>query len=160
MKCMQCGCLNSHVIDSRLSEDGCVIRRRRECDVCGHRFTTFERLDLLPLVVVKRDQTREQFDLDKLRRGIVKACEKRPVSLSQIDALSRSIEQKLRSIDDGEVTSLAIGEMVMEGLRELDEVSYVRFASVYRQFRDIQTFRDELNKLLNEYQPDATGDRT
>ena len=151
--------MQSRVIDSRQSEDGSSIRRRRECEKCGRRFTTYERIDLVPLVVVKRDQTREQFDIAKLRSGIIKACEKRPVPLGKIEQLARDIEQKLYCQSDSEITSIMIGEHVMDGLKALDEVAYVRFASVYRQFRDIQTFRDELNKLLAEYEPGtADGD--
>ena len=152
MRCVFCNCLQSRVIDSRQSEDGTSIRRRRECERCGRRFTTYERIDLVPLMVVKRDQTREQFDINKLKSGIIKSCEKRPISLEQIDALAREIEQKLYSQSDAEITSIMIGELVMDGLKQLDEVAYVRFASVYRQFRDIQSFRDELNKLLSEYE--------
>ena len=137
-------------VDSRQSEDGSSIRRRRECESCGRRFTTYERIDMVPLIVVKKDQTRETFDVNKLRAGIVKACEKRPVPLSRIDELVGEIERKLTALPESEVTSKAIGEMVMDGLKALDEVAYVRFASVYRQFRDIQTFRDELNKLLSD----------
>ena len=133
MKCVFCSCMQSRVVDSRQSEDGLTIRRRRECEKCGRRFTTYERIDMIPLMVVKKDQTREAFQADKLRHGIIKACEKRPVPQGE-----------------AEITSLAIGEMVMEGLKKLDEVAYVRFASVYRQFRDIQTFMDELNKLLRD----------
>jgi len=159
MRCVFCNCMQSRVIDSRQSEDGSSIRRRRECEKCGRRFTTYERIDLVPLVVVKRDQTREQFDIAKLRSGIIKACEKRPVPLGKIEQLARDIEQKLYCQSDSEITSIMIGEHVMDGLKALDEVAYVRFASVYRQFRDIQTFRDELNKLLAEYEPGtADGD--
>ena len=153
MRCVFCNCLQSRVIDSRQSDDGTSIRRRRECERCGRRFTTYERIDMVPLMVVKKDQTREQFDVNKLRSGIIKACEKRPVSLEQIDQLVRSIEQKLYNQSDAEITSQMVGEYVMDGLKELDEVAYVRFASVYRQFRDIQTFRDELNKLLADFEP-------
>ena len=156
MKCAYCGCTQSRVVDSRQSEDGTSIRRRRECESCGRRFTTYERIDLVPLMIIKKDQTREPFDVEKLRSGIVKACEKRPVSLSRIDELVRDIEQKLNSQPDSEITSQMIGELVMDGLKNLDEVAYVRFASVYRQFRDIQTFRDELNKLLADYGPGTT----
>jgi len=156
MRCVFCNCLQSRVIDSRQSEDGTSIRRRRECEHCGRRFTTYERIDLVPLIVVKRDQTREQFDVNKLRAGIVKACEKRPVPLSDIDQMVREIEKKLYCDSDSEITSIMVGELVMDGLKKLDEVAYVRFASVYRQFRDIQTFRDELNKLLAEYEPGTT----
>ncbi|HIS84158.1 MAG TPA: transcriptional repressor NrdR [Candidatus Faecivicinus avistercoris] len=150
MKCPYCCYLQSRVVDSRQSEDGSTIRRRRECEGCGRRFTTYERIDMVPLIVVKKDQTRETFDVNKLRSGIIKACEKRPVPLSKIDELAGEIERKLTAQPESEVTSQAIGEMVMDGLKALDEVAYVRFASVYRQFRDIQTFRDELNKLLSD----------
>ena len=156
MKCPYCCCIDSHVIDSRQSEDGTSIRRRRECGQCKRRFTTFERVDMVPLIVVKKDQTREMFDVSKLRSGIIKACEKRPVPLIKIDVLVSEIERKLSALPDEEVTSQEIGEMVMDGLKKLDEVAYVRFASVYRQFRDIQTFRDELNKLLTEFEPGTT----
>ena len=153
MKCAYCGCTQSRVVDSRQSEDGTSIRRRRECENCGRRFTTYERIDLVPLMVIKKDQTREAFDVEKLRSGIVKACEKRPVSLGKIDELVHEIEQKLNNQADSEITSENIGELVMEGLKRVDEVAYVRFASVYRQFKDIETFRDELNKLLADYNP-------
>ena len=156
MRCPYCGRLQSRVVDSRQSEDGSSIRRRRECEGCGRRFTTYERIDMVPLIVVKKDQTRETFDVNKLRAGMVKACEKRPVSLSRIDELARDIERRLTNLPEAEVTSQKIGEMVMDGLKELDEVAYVRFASVYRQFRDIQTFRDELNKLLTDFEPGNT----
>ena len=160
MRCVFCSCLQSRVIDSRQSEDGTSIRRRRECEGCGRRFTTYERIDLVPLIVVKKDQTREQFDVNKLRSGIVKACEKRPVPLSEIDRLVQDIEKKLYKQSDSEITSIMVGELVMDGLKKLDEVAYVRFASVYRQFRDIQTFRDELNKLLSEYEPGTSDGET
>jgi len=153
MKCAYCGCTQSRVVDSRQSEDGTSIRRRRECENCGRRFTTYERIDLVPLMVIKKDQTREAFDVGKLRSGIVKACEKRPVPLEKIDVLVRDIEQTLNGLADSEITSKKIGELVMDGLKSLDEVAYVRFASVYRQFRDIQSFRDELNKLLADFDP-------
>ena len=156
MKCAYCGCTQSRVVDSRQSEDGFYIRRRRECESCARRFTTYERIDLVPLMVIKKDQTREAFDVEKLRSGIAKACEKRPVSIKEVDALARDIERKLNNQPDSEITSKAIGELVMDGLKNLDEVAYVRFASVYRQFRDIQTFRDELNKLLAELEPGTT----
>ena len=150
MKCVFCSCMQSRVVDSRQSEDGLTIRRRRECENCGRRFTTYERIDMIPLMVVKKDQTREPFQADKLRHGIIKACEKRPVPLSDIDDLVREVERRAYSQGEAELTSQAIGEMVMEGLKKLDEVAYVRFASVYRQFRDIQTFMDELSKLLRD----------
>ena len=151
MKCAYCGCTQSKVVDSRQSEDATTIRRRRACENCGRRFTTYERIETVPLMIIKKDQTREAFDVAKLRWGIVKACEKRPVSLDKIEELVREIEQRLNSQPDSEVTSKVVGELVMDGLKRIDEVAYVRFASIYRQFRDIQTFRDELNKLLAEY---------
>lgn len=160
MKCAYCGCTQSRVVDSRQSEDGTTIRRRRECESCGRRFTTYERIDLVPLMVVKKDQTREAFDVGKLRSGIVKACEKRPVPLERIEEMVRQIEQKLYGKADSEITSKMIGELVMEGLKGLDEVAYVRFASVYRQFRDIQSFRDELNRLLADLNPGTTDGDT
>lgn len=149
MRCIYCGCEESRVIDSRSTEDGNSIRRRRECENCGRRFTTYEKIDTIPLMVVKKDRRREPFDSEKLRQGIIKACEKRPVSMEDINELTRSIEMKAHSSDQ-EITSTQLGEMVMDGLRRLDEVAYVRFASVYRQFKDIQTFLDELNSLLNK----------
>ena len=149
MRCVFCNCLQSRVIDSRQSEDGTSIRRRRECESCGRRFTTYERIDLVPLMVVKKDQTREQFDVAKLRSGIVKACEKRPVPLSEIDKLVREIEKTLYRQSDSEITSIMVGELVMDGLKKLDEVAYVRFASVYREFKDIDSFLEEL-KVLKE----------
>lgn len=153
MKCAWCGCTQSRVVDSRQNEDGTSIRRRRECENCGRRFTTYERIELVPLMIIKKDQTREAFDVEKLRSGIVKSCEKRPVSLGEIDELVRDIERRLNNQPDSEITSKMVGELVMDGLKKLDEVAYVRFASVYRQFRDIQSFRDELNKLLADFDP-------
>lgn len=148
MKCIFCGCEESRVVDSRSVEDGNAIRRRRECEKCGRRFTTYEKVDTIPLMVVKKDKRREPFDSEKLRQGILKACEKRPVSMSDIDELTRQIEMKAYASDQ-EITSAEIGELVMDGLKELDKVSYVRFASVYRQFTDLENFIEELNKLLN-----------
>lgn len=150
MRCIYCNGTDSRVIDSRSTEEGNAIRRRRECEKCGRRFTTYEKIDTVPLMVIKKDKSRQPFDTDKLRNGIIKACQKRPVSLMQIDALVRSIEMKAYSSFDQEITSQALGEMVMDGLKDLDEVAYVRFASVYRQFRDIETFMDELTKLIGE----------
>lgn len=150
MKCVYCNCTDSRVIDSRQTDDGASIRRRRECEGCGRRFTTYEKIDTVPLMVIKRDKRRQPFDAGKLRSGIIKACEKRPVPLSKIDELVRDIEMRSYNTYDQEITTVALGEMVMEALKKLDEVAYVRFASVYRQFTDIQTFRDELNKLLGD----------
>ena len=150
MKCAYCGCTQSRVVDSRQSEDATTIRRRRECENCGRRFTTYERIELVPLMVVKKDQTREAFDVSKLRAGIVKACEKRPVPLEKIEEMVREIEQKLNSQAENEITSKMIGELVMDGLKKLDEVAYIRFASVYREFKDVDTFMDELKKLMDQ----------
>ena len=150
MKCVYCNCTDSRVVDSRQTEDGVATRRRRECANCGRRFTTYEKIDTVPLMVIKKDKRRQVFDSSKLRMGIIKACEKRPVSLKDIDSLVQKIEMHSYNCYDQEISSQFIGEMVMEGLKKLDEVAYVRFASVYRQFRDIQTFMDELNKLLKE----------
>ena len=150
MRCPYCGNEESKVIDSRPADDGERIRRRRECMGCGKRFTTYEVIETVPIIVVKRDKSRETFDRNKLTAGILRACEKRPVSLNSIEDIVNDIESKLQNSVDREVTSKAIGEYVMEHLKNLDEVSYVRFASVYRQFKDINTFMEELNKLLKE----------
>ena len=150
MKCPFCGFEESKVIDSRPTDEGERIRRRRECVKCGKRFTTYEVIETVPVIVVKKDKSRESFDRTKLFNGILRACEKRPVSIETIDNMVDSIEAALQNSLDREVTSVHIGEMVMEKLKETDEVAYVRFASVYRQFRDINTFMDELAKLLSE----------
>ena len=150
MKCPFCGFEESKVIDSRPADEGERIRRRRECLKCGKRFTTHEVIETVPIVVVKRDKSREVFDRSKLTAGILRACEKRPVSIEQISKMVDSIEAQLQSSLDREVTSMSIGELTMDQLKNIDEVAYVRFASVYRQFKDINTFMDELNKLLRE----------
>lgn len=150
MKCMYCNCTDSRVVDSRPTEEGNAIRRRRECEKCGRRFTTYEKVDTVLLLVVKKDNRREPFDADKIRRGIVKACEKRPVSIAEIDKLVREIEMATYNSLEQEITTQQIGALVMDGLKKLDEVAYVRFASVYRQFRDIQSFMKELAQLLVE----------
>lgn len=147
---MYCNCTDSRVVDSRPTEEGNAIRRRRECEKCGRRFTTYEKVDTVLLLAIKKDNRREPFDADKIRRGIVKACEKRPVPLAAIDKLVRDIELQAYNSLEQEMTTAQIGEMVMDGLRLLDEVAYVRFASVYRQFRDIQSFMQELTHLLVE----------
>ena len=152
MKCPYCGFEESKVIDSRSADDGERIRRRRECLKCGKRFTTHEVIETVPIIVIKRDKSREVFDRNKLTAGILRACEKRPVSLKQIEGMVDRIEAKLKSMLDREITTMQIGELAMEELKSVDEVSYVRFASVYRQFKDINTFLDELNKLLTEKQ--------
>ena len=150
MKCPFCAHDNSKVVDSRPSDEGSSIRRRRECIACKNRFTTFETVESLPLVVVKKDNSREAFDREKLLRGLMRACEKRPVSLHQLEELVADIEQALQNSMEKEVRSNVIGEMVMERLAKLDEVAYVRFASVYRQFKDLDTFLQELNRLLEK----------
>ncbi len=149
MKCPYCGFDESKVIDSRSADDGERIRRRRECLKCGKRFTTHEVIETVPIMVIKRDKSREPFNREKLSSGLMRACEKRPVSIETIDSIISAIEMKLQNSLDREVTSEVIGEYAMEYLKEIDEVAYVRFASVYRQFKDINTFMDELNKLLN-----------
>ena len=150
MKCPYCGYEESKVIDSRPADDGKRIRRRRECLNCKKRFTTHEVIESVPIIVVKRDKSREVFDRNKLTAGILRACEKRPVSLEQVDQIVDSIESTLQSSLDREVTSQSIGELTMEKLKSVDEVAYVRFASVYRSFKDINTFMEELTKLLKE----------
>ena len=150
MKCPYCGYEESKVIDSRPADEGERIRRRRECLKCGKRFTTHEVIETVPIVVVKRDKSREVFDRNKLTAGILRACEKRPVSMEQIEKMVDSIEAQLQSSLDREVTSMNIGELTMDQLKNIDEVAYVRFASVYRQFKDINTFMEELTKLLSD----------
>ncbi len=150
MKCPYCGYEESKVIDSRPADEGERIRRRRECLSCSKRFTTHEVIETVPIIVVKRDKSREVFDRNKLTAGILRACEKRPVSLDQIEKVVDSIEASLQASLDREVTSGKIGELAMDELKNVDEVAYVRFASVYRQFKDINTFMDELTKLLKE----------
>ena len=159
MKCPFCGYTESKVIDSRPAEEGATIRRRRECLACSKRFTTYEIIERMPLVVVKRDGSRQSFDKVKLINGMVRASEKRPVPLAKLEEIADDIEQELQSSLEREIKTVDIGEMVMSRLKDVDEVAYVRFASVYRQFRDIQTFRDELNKLLADFEPGtADGD--
>ena len=150
MKCPFCGDQESKVVDSRHSEDGLSIRRRRECLKCGKRFTTYETMESLPLMVVKKDGSRQSFDRNKVMNGLIRACEKRPVSFSTMEEIVNEIEQTLQNEMEREVSSAEIGELVMERLKKVDEVSYVRFASVYRQFKDINTFMRELNKLLED----------
>lgn len=148
MRCPFCGNSESKVIDSRPAEEGATIRRRRECLSCQKRFTTYEIMERLPLIVVKRDGSRQTFDKMKLMNGMLRACEKRPISLHAVEEIANDIEQELQNALEREVTTITIGEMVMERLKELDEVAYVRFASVYRQFEDIDSFLEELNKLM------------
>ena len=166
MKCPFCGYIDSKVIDSRPTEDNVSIRRRRECISCGKRFTTYEQLESFPLLVVKKDGRRESFDRAKILDGVAKACQKRPVSAGDMERLADDVELSLRNGMEREVRADQIGEMVMERLRALDEVAYVRFASVYRQFKDLNTFYEELNKLTGKTDgagpaaPPAAEDKT
>ncbi len=150
MNCPFCSNSETKVIDSRPTDEGNSIRRRRECLECKRRFTTYEKIEEIPLVIVKRDMSRETFNRDKIRNGIIKACEKRPVSIQTIEHIVEELEKDLQSSLEKEIESVRIGELVMQYLKDTDEVAYVRFASVYRQFKDINTFMDELKKILNE----------
>lgn len=152
MKCPFCGFEESKVIDSRPTDEGQRIRRRRECLECGKRFTTYEVIESLPIIVIKKDKSRETFNRNKLMTGLLRACEKRPVSIDMLDTLIDEIEVMIQNSLDREVSSEKIGELVMEKLKKVDEVAYVRFASVYRQFKDINTFMSELSKLLETNQ--------
>lgn len=147
MRCIYCGDTDSKVVDSRSTDDCSSIRRRRECLACGKRFTTYEKIESVPIIVVKKDKSRQSFDREKLERGILNACASRPVPLQTIDSLIDEIESSLHSTLQREVASEKIGEMVMDRLRDIDEVAYVRFASVYKKFKDIETFQEELAKL-------------
>ena len=150
MKCPYCGFRESKVVDSRPADEGASIRRRRECLSCEKRFTTYETVESLPMVVIKKDGSRQSFDRGKVLRGMIRACEKRPVPLAELERLTDEIEQNLQNSLEREISTETIGEQVMEKLKGVDEVAYVRFASVYRQFKDINTFMAELNKLLAE----------
>ena len=150
MRCPFCGHDEDKVIDSRPADDGAAIRRRRECINCGNRFTTYEKIENLPLMVIKKDGSRQPFNRDKLISGIMKSCEKRPVSTEQIESMVDAIESRYQNSLKREVQSREIGEQVMEGLKQIDEVAYVRFASVYRQFKDVSSFLHELNEILGK----------
>ena len=150
MKCPYCSYLESKVIDSRPAEEGTSIRRRRECLSCQKRFTTYEIVERVPLIVVKRDGSRQSFDKSKVINGMVRACEKRPVTMTQIEHIADEIEQELQGSLEREIATQEIGEMVMSRLKDVDEVAYVRFAPVYRSFKDINTFMEELSKILSE----------
>lgn len=149
MKCPYCENIDSRVIDSRPTEEGFAIRRRRECDQCKKRFTTYEKVEEIPFMVIKKDGSREAFNRSKVINGIIKACEKRPVSIGSIETIAGEIERGLNNLMEKEIESKVIGELIMEHLKELDEVAYVRFASVYRQFTDVNTFVSEIEKLIN-----------
>jgi len=150
MRCPSCQYNGSRVLDSRPVDDSKSIRRRRECEECGYRFTTFEKVEEIPLIVVKKEGTREEFSREKILRGLIKACEKRPVSLEQLEKIASDVEIELRNIGISEIKSDSIGEMVMDKLAKVDEVAYVRFASVYRQFKDINVFIEELKDLITK----------
>ncbi|MCD8104752.1 MAG: transcriptional regulator NrdR [Lachnospiraceae bacterium] len=148
MKCPFCNRDNTRVVDSRPADDGASIRRRRLCDECGRRFTTYEKVETIPLNVIKKDQTREQYSRDKLEAGIMRACYKRPIPIREIRETVDAIEKELFNMEEKEIASKVVGEIVMDKLKDLDAVAYVRFASVYREFRDVNTFMDELKKFL------------
>ncbi len=148
MRCPFCGKENTRVIDSRPAEDGLSIRRRRQCDECEKRFTTYEKVETIPLVVIKKDNTREPYDREKITSGVFRSCHKRPISVSQINQVVDEIENALYNMEEKEIPSSLIGQMLMEKLRDLDPVAYVRFASVYREFKDVDSFMDELKSIL------------
>ena len=148
MKCPYCGNPDTRVIDSRPAEDGTSIRRRRSCDACEKRFTTYEKVETIPLIIIKKDNNREQYNRGKIERGVLRACYKRPVSAEDIQRTVNSIESQVFSLEEKEIPSHKVGEIVMDELKKLDEVAYVRFASVYREFKDVNTFMDELKKIL------------
>lgn len=150
MKCPFCGQDNTRVIDSRPAEDNSTIRRRRLCDACGKRFTTYEKVETIPLVVIKKDDNREEYDRSKIEAGVLRACHKRPVSVGEVSRLVDEVELDLFNREEKEIPSAIIGELVMEKLKDLDAVAYVRFASVYREFKDVGTFMDELKKVLDK----------
>lgn len=150
MRCPFCSCLEDKVVDSRPTDEGLTIRRRRECVKCGARYTTYEKIETVPLMIVKKDGTRQGYDRNKILNGIIKACEKRPVSIQEIEKLVDSIELQLYNSMRKEINSNEIGEIIMLSLKDMDQVAYVRFASVYRQFKDIDTFMSELTKIMKE----------
>lgn len=149
MKCPFCSHENTRVIDSRPAEDNNSIRRRRVCDECGKRFTTYEKIETIPLIIIKKDNNRETYDRAKIEAGVLRACHKRPVSAQQINVLVDEVETEVFNLEEREIPSQTIGELVMNKLKDLDAVAYVRFASVYREFKDVNTFMDELKKVLN-----------
>ena len=149
MKCPYCGNLDTRVIDSRPADDGTAIRRRRSCDTCSKRFTTYEKVETIPLIIIKKDNTREQYDRAKIEGGVLRACYKRPVPTDEIQKTVERIETKVFSLEEKEIPSHIIGEIVMEELQNLDAVAYVRFASIYREFKDVNTFMDEIKKILD-----------
>ena len=150
MKCPFCGKENTKVIDSRPADDNSSIRRRRQCDVCGKRFTTYEKVETIPLIVIKKDDNREPYDREKIQGCIIRSCHKRPVSANQISEMIEEIENEIFSMEDKEIASSVIGELVMDKLKDVDQVAYVRFASVYREFKDVNTFMHEIKKILDK----------
>ena len=150
MKCPYCNHENSRVIDSRPAEDNNSIRRRRVCDICSKRFTTYEKVETIPLIIIKKDNNREAYDRSKIEAGVLRACHKRPVGVEQINELIDAVETEIFNMGEKEVSSQVIGELVMNKVKDLDAVAYVRFASVYREFKDINTFMDELKKVLDK----------
>lgn len=150
MKCPFCDYYETKVVDSRPTEEGHSIRRRRECVKCNQRFTTYEKIEHIPIVVIKKDGTRQEYNRDKILNGLIRACEKRPVSVKQMESIADGVEKNLQNSLKREISSTMIGELVMNQLKDLDEIAYVRFASVYRQFKDLNTFLDELKKMLDE----------
>lgn len=150
MKCPFCSKENTKVIDSRPAEDNSSIRRRRQCDECGKRFTTYEKVETIPLIVIKKDDNREPYDREKIEAGIVRSCHKRPVSINQINDLVDEVETVIFNMEEKEISSSRIGEIVMDKLKDFDSVAYVRFASVYREFKDVSTFMEELKKILDK----------
>ena len=150
MKCPFCGHENTRVIDSRPAEDNNSIRRRRVCDICSKRFTTYEKVETIPLIIIKKDNNREAYDRSKIEAGVLRACHKRPVGVEQINELIDAVETEIFNMEEKEVSSQVIGELVMNKVKDLDAVAYVRFASVYREFKDINTFMDELKKVLDK----------
>jgi len=151
MKCPYCGNVDTKVVDSRYSEDMGAIRRRRECLNCGKRFTTYERVEIAPIIVIKKNGVKEEFDPEKIRKGMMRACEKRPISPEDIDIAVQEIEREIRQMESIEIPSMEIGELVMRKLRSMDKVAYIRFASVYREFEDVETFQKEINMILEKY---------
>jgi len=150
MRCPYCSNVDTKVIDSRPAEDGSSIRRRRSCDICGKRFTTYEKVETIPLIIIKKDDNREQYERSKIEAGILRACYKRPVSAEAIKQAVEDVETEIYKLEEKEIPSNKIGELVMERLKELDEVAYVRFASVYREFKDVNTFMAEIKKILDK----------
>ena len=150
MKCPFCGKENTKVIDSRPADDNSSIRRRRQCDVCGRRFTTYEKVETIPVIVIRKGDNREPYDREKIQGGIIRSCHKRPVSANQISEMIEEIENEIFSMEDKEIASSVIGELVMDKLKDVDQVAYVRFASVYREFKDVNTFMHEIKKILDK----------